>query len=668
VIFKDDLDNIVDPEALDYKYFLKDQTKTDLLSLAKLVNLSIESNLRKEELLSFLSVEIPKVLPILIDRLDSKDRLKCEIIVSSGGYMPAWELFTRMKLESRLNRKSSGVSSMRNQEGLDRRLISRQKKYRSQGVDDDEEKDEDVEDYDYFLEHRFPFHSYHNYSYYQPFEQEKHPLSAVFVFPKPLLIDSNYISKKEVKQDRQVYLLIPKEARRYFKTRSLKVDLVASDEIAGEQARPSALETPELLNLIQTLLDNISSKHPKPTPKAGLIPKAIFLPIFKQLVARSQVYKKLHEAEYFDWNDFNELLMGFIYDKRLVKRSIRREGEAERLEVVSSKASEMLSSSKMLNDAFLDWWASGKNSNCHFLFKSKIFEFDSKMPKLKSDEIATRKLLHMQIKNEMKPGTWYFTHSILGKCSIESGGNLFKDRGGYSVSAYGPSGVISDVDEVLEEFLSMMLVFPLCLLGILQTNNSKKELMMLGRWARPSISVDTVIGDPSDMKSANLVTMTSNFEVILQSRSPLGRILAFHLREFCDPITKSDSSGGAITDEPVLVFNLSRDSVLRALRTGNYTWQTIISLLTRAAGSADNIPQNVKHELTVWGGRYGEVEIRTAEVLKCRDEIIAESLMNDPALRRHITSRIGNTTIEIKPGSRSKILSRCDKLGYLTKW
>jgi hypothetical protein len=85
MIFKDDFDNIVDPEVLDYKYFLKDQTKTDLLSLAKLANLSIESNLRKEDLISFLSVEIPKVLPTLVDKLDSKDRLKCEIIVSSGG-------------------------------------------------------------------------------------------------------------------------------------------------------------------------------------------------------------------------------------------------------------------------------------------------------------------------------------------------------------------------------------------------------------------------------------------------------------------------------------------------------------------------------------------------------------------------------------------------------
>jgi hypothetical protein len=85
VIFKDDLNNIVDPEILDYKYLLKDKTKTYLLSLAKLANIGIGSNLRKEDLTCFLSVEIPKVLPTLLEKFDSKDRLKCEIIVSAGG-------------------------------------------------------------------------------------------------------------------------------------------------------------------------------------------------------------------------------------------------------------------------------------------------------------------------------------------------------------------------------------------------------------------------------------------------------------------------------------------------------------------------------------------------------------------------------------------------------
>ena len=46
---------------------------------------------------------------------------------------------------------------------------------------------------------------------------------------------------------------------------------------------------------------------------------------------------------------------------------------------------------KMIEDSIqdgkyqLEWWANGKNTNYPFLFKSKIYEFDTKMPRLKSD-------------------------------------------------------------------------------------------------------------------------------------------------------------------------------------------------------------------------------------------------------------------------------------------
>ena len=177
--------------------------------------------LEKEDLLSFLSVEILKVLPTLVDKLNSRDRLKCEIIVSAGGYMSAWEVLTRMKMESRLNRKSSVASSKRNQGQHGNRSISGEKVIHSRSK---HEEDEDDENYNYDLEHRFAFHSYHNYYNYYQYGQESPPLSSVFVFTKPLSIDYNYIVKKGFKKDRQVYLLIPKEARSYFNTRSLKVE------------------------------------------------------------------------------------------------------------------------------------------------------------------------------------------------------------------------------------------------------------------------------------------------------------------------------------------------------------------------------------------------------------------------------------------------------------
>ena len=279
---------------------------------------------------------------------------------------------------------------------------------------------------------------------------------------------------------------------------------------------------------------------------------------------------------------------------------------------------------------------------------------------LKSDEIAARQLLYKQIKNEMKPDIWYFLSSLLDKCEIESGGKLFTNEYGLNVS--GPDGILSD-NEILKEFLSTMIVFPLCLIGIIETNNPKKELVALGRWGHSSISTNAQLNHSEQVSTNNnnLIIVTPNFEVILQSQSPEGRALAFHLREFCNLQSKSDPNV-----DPVQIFKLTRTSLTRSFRTGNYTWQKITSILTNAAFPSD-IPENVKHELRVWGERYGEIEMRTIEILDCKDELITESLMNDPDIRKHIVYKIGKTTIEIKPGSRSKILSRCDKLGYFIK-
>ena len=87
-LFQDAFGTMVDPENLDYRYFLNHESKTDLLSLGKIAGLHMhnkQANLAKEDLASFLSVEIPKVLSTLVDKLNSKDRLACEIVASAGG-------------------------------------------------------------------------------------------------------------------------------------------------------------------------------------------------------------------------------------------------------------------------------------------------------------------------------------------------------------------------------------------------------------------------------------------------------------------------------------------------------------------------------------------------------------------------------------------------------
>ena len=192
---------------------------------------------------------------------------------------------------------------------------------------------------------------------------------------------------------------------------------------------------------MQSLLDVISLKPPKPTPKLGLVPKNTFLPIFEKYVSKSPAYKRIRGAGYFDWKIFNEILTAFAYDKKLIKKSIT-EKNTERIEVIPYNVSKILSCNRLLNETFLQWWTQGKNSGAPFLFKSKIFKFDPGMRRLKSDEITSRQILYEQIRNEMKPGIWYYLSSLLDKCEIESGAKLFKSD--YGSNVYGPQGLLSD--------------------------------------------------------------------------------------------------------------------------------------------------------------------------------------------------------------------------------
>ncbi|CAN5605705.1 hypothetical protein BH23THE1_BH23THE1_26310 [soil metagenome] len=666
-LFQEVSGKMVDPDKIDYKYLLGHENKPVLLSLAKIAGMDNNkiSAYSKENLANYLSIEIPKELNNLVHKLNSKDRLAFELVSSAGGYMPLWEVNPRTDIE--YMKQKIPEDSINKEQSEKNEWTQNQKSVNSKNVSRVDNKEETVWD-------RFEAAWNYNYDYHDwrydslLFQYHKHckenPSLRLFSFCRLLRPYDTNLDTTFRNQASEPYLLIPKEARSFFKTRSTKLEIVPLQYDLNTK-EPRSLQAPRLLDLMQSLLDNISLRPPKPTPKLGLLPKNTFLPIFEKYVSKSKAFKGIKGAKYyFDWKVFNEMLTAFAYDKKLIKKTIT-EKNTERVEVIPHNVSKIMSSDRLLNETFLQWWAQGKNNAVPFLFKSKIFEFDSGMRRLRSDEIKSRQILYEQISNEMKPDTWYYSSTLLDKCEIESGAKLFRNDLGLNV--YGPQGLITD-NEILREFISNMIIFPLCLFGIIEINNSKMELISLGRWGKASISIDFKQDSlrqsrttTSSSSNNGLITVTPNFEVILQTQSSEGRSLAFHLREFSDLQNKLDPDV-----DPVQIFSLTKESVVRSFRTGNYTWQKIISLLTNAAYPLE-IPENVKHELGEWGKRYGEIKIKTIEVLDCKDEIIAEALLNDPVIRKQIITRIGKTTIEIKSGSRSNILSRCDKLGYLIK-
>ena len=653
---------LVDPDKIDYRYLLDHENKSVLLSLAKIAGLGNDqiSVYSKENLVDHLSIEIPKVLTNLVRQLNFKDRITCELVSSAWGYMPLWEVNPRTDIEY-MKQKISEDSINKEQF----RSTQNQKSVNFENVSRIGTKEETVWDrFDALWNYNYYYRDWRYdslfFQYYKRCKED--PSLRLIGFCRLLRPYDTNLNTSLRNQASEPYFLIPKEARDHFKTRSTKLEIVPIHYDDENIKEPRLLQAPQLLDLIQSMLDDISLRPPKPTPKLGLLPKSTFLPIFEKHISKSQVYKGIKGAKYyFDWKVFNEMFTAFAYDKKLIKKTIT-EKNTERVEIIPQNVSKIMSNAQILNEAFLQWWAQGKNNASPFLFKSKIFEFDPGVKRLRSDEIKSRQILYEQIRNEMKSDTWYYTSTLLDKCEIESGARLF--RNDFGLNVYGPQGLITD-NEILREFISNMIIFPLCLLGIIETNNSKMGLVSLGRWTKTPLSMDiqsdSLRRSRTNSSNNGLITVTPNFEVILQTQSPEGRSLAFHLREFCNLQNKSDPNS-----DPVQIFSLSKESVVRSLRTGNYTWQKIVSLLTDSAFPSD-IPQNVKHEIRAWGERYGEITIKTIEVLDCKDEIIAETLANDPVIKKQILSRVGKTTIEIKSGSRSKILLRCDKLGYLIK-
>ncbi len=613
----------MDASSVDYRYFLQRISATNLRELAMVARISLPANIRKLDLVELLAKGVPRSLPNLIKGLKEEELLKCRIVAAGRGCLPSWEVHTRLQIEQNKRKDEEERKAI---EGGYAKKKKRANRSSSDEYDDDADDgyDDDDDDDD-------------GWSYGRKTTAYDLILFTAQLYP----IDR--------RAEAGVYLMMPVEARQHFQADESLLDVKLTPLLSGTPEIDQQFAEPtDLFGLVQSLLDEIVEKRPKPTPKEGLAPKSVILPVFERFVAQSEFYKKNDNAQCFGWEDINETVMNFLCAVKLVRRG-------EILEVVPKKASELLSAAKGLTEEFLRWWASSDNTTS--VIKSKVYEFEVKIRGIKSDEAKARTILRRQITEEMEPGKMYSVRSIAEKCALEGGSRLFENE--YGVNVWGPEGVIEDL---FPSFLEMMMTYPLAVLGVLEINRNYK-LVRLGRWMRttapatPSpVSQRTVVSEAdaaeNERRATPPITITPDFQVILQ---PSARSLSFQLREFCENM----KSPG-----PALIFRLTKQSFLNSLRRGALTADKAIEFLSSSGAS---LPDNVIHELKAWEERYGEVEMATIDVMRCRDEATAEMLLNDSEASRYIIRRMGKDVLEISPGSRTKLLSRCDRLGLLAK-
>lgn len=593
VVLKDAKGMIVDLQAVGYEQLLDYKYADDVESLAKLAGITFPQYLKGDTVASYLSKRVVKILPSLAQRLSQPQRASCESLLSAGGCLPKREVIARLAKQT-TSPADTDAHASRSDSGRHSNPSSSLLRVDNEGEPDEESR------------------------------RKKKTLLDLFVFAQDLYCED----ASDRSTSYGTYLLMPIEARHCFPG--------VAKSVSNFDMHPEEmfLKAPELHEVIGSLLEQISSARspPKPTPKEGLAPKSAALPVFEKQISSSEIYGELYNAENFDWKDLDEVMMSFSYSQKIIKKGERG------LEVLPSNAEKLLSSRKRLNETFLRWWAS-KEDNKTSIIKSKIYQFEAKIPRIKSDEARARELIYEEIK-KMEEGKWYARRSIIERAEKNGGSSLFET---YGINIWGPGGVI-DGDE-FAEFSGTMLTFPLCILGILETNGPGIELLRLGRWSA-SASVE-----PREREGGDVV-ITPDFEVILQ---PTSRLLAFKFREFCE---------GPQQKSPALLFKITKSSVIGAFRKRDYDAEKIIDFFKSCGG---NLPENVSHELTEWGKRYGELEVKNIEVMECIDDILADALMSDREASKYIARRVGKTTLEIRSGSRSKILSRCDSLGFFAK-
>lgn len=597
---------MIDPSEVGYNYLLTPSSVTDIRKLASLAGAVIPTEVRrKEDLVAYLSVKLAEVLPQLTKKLTKDELLQCEILAAAGGFMTSWELATRMKIEKRKREEQQGPANSKN----------RGRKRRS-GYDDDDEEEEMAYDDEYDYEYDYGYH--------------RLTVLDLFVFHR--LLES--VNNKEAESG--VYLIMPKEARQqcFSHVQESILDLKLNPLVSGaNEVEKLFFEShPDLLEVLRSLLEAIAERRPKPTPKENLLPKSVISPIFQEHVAKTEFYLKNDDAQLFGWNELNEVLLAFLHSSKLVKT-----GDKGVLEVNSIKAQEFFSSGRRrIVEAFLKWWGNPKG-NQTTLIKRKFYDFEGPKPRgLRSGETRVREILLNVItrnNSELEDGKIYSRMGLIDRCRLSRGRtNLFGDFYG---NMWSPNGVVEDL---FSELASMMIIYPLCFLGILEISKDSR-LVRLGKWAFAPLENGT---------NRNLITVTPNFEVIVQPEAASS--VSFQLREFCE---KTSTPG------PAMIFKITRKKFLQALRK-DYTTEKIIALFPE-------VPENVSHELKSWGRRYGEVELKNMDVIRCNDETLTEMLLNDKEARGYIERRIGDLVLELKQGSRAKVLSRCDQMGLFAR-
>ena len=137
---------------------------------------------------------------------------------------------------------------------------------------------------------------------------------------------------------------------------------------------------------------------------------------------------------------------------------------------------------------------------------------------------------------------------------------------------------------------------------------------------------------PEPVNMNRRIILQANFELIVAR--PVHSQTLWHLEVIAD-LLRSDSA---------LIYQMSRQSVYRALKTG-MSGEQLLRFLQEHSSTA--VPQNVAFNLQEWARAYGQVYLQEATLLRCSDPGLARMIRASRRTGRYIIDQVGPTDLVV---------------------
>ena len=165
-------------------------------------------------------------------------------------------------------------------------------------------------------------------------------------------------------------------------------------------------------------------------------------------------------------------------------------------------------------------------------------------------------------------------------------------------------------------------------------------------------------GEPDERPSLPIV-IGPDFQIKVPA--PASLYTRFQLERFTDPSSSGTLRQKAASQEPWL-YRLTAGSLGRALAQGIRVEQVLAFLRQASEGP---VPANVAGQLRLWAGRFGQVQLEEAAILRVKNERVLKELSVLPETRSLLGEILSHTSVLVRKQNLAQLRKALRALGYL---